>query len=700
MGKENRSVDRSGSVLGGRYRLGAKIGTGGMSDVYAATDDLLGRDVAVKMMHPELARDHSFLERFKREAQNAAKLNHPAIVAVYDTGETDTPMGSIPFIVMERVHGETLREIVQDGQKMRVTDAAAVMSQVAEALRFSHEAGIIHRDIKPANIMITNAGAVKVMDFGIARALSDASAAMTQTSAILGTAQYLSPEQAQGVRADSRTDIYSAGCVFYELVTGQPPFRGDSPFAVAAQHLHNEPVPPSQVPQMALSPREALSLDAVTAKAMAKDPAQRYLQAEDFATDLKRLAENQMPLIAQVRGARAVSGALDPDATNVLNRQALASATGAAPGLIAATAGTVSPAQATPGVQHDAIGANGADDDVEYVEYYEEEAERSGGGWLKAVAAIAALAALGGAGYVGYSMMRDDTAATTTAAPSTAPVAEQVVVPNVANQKQNAAEKALQDKGFQTITEETNDPKVPRGSVIRTMPQAGAPAPRGSAVTVTVSLGKESIEVPDVTGKTEAEARRILQDSKLTAEPEIRHANDDQIDAGKIVRQEPAPGVQTTQGGRITLTISDGKAKVVVPSLSGKKRDDVEKQFSNFKPEYVEVDSTRPKGTIVSISHEGEELPKDSTIRVEISKGNQFVMPNLVNRTATEALAALQQAGWSGSYDDLRQVPFNTTDFNRLERVAQQSPQAGQSVSKNEPIELQINKFSLLPNPR
>jgi len=179
--------------LGGRYRLDAKIGTGGMSDVYAATDELLTRDVAVKMMRPDLARDTTFLERFRREAQNAAKLNQPNIVAVYDTGETPESDGSVPYIVMERVHGETLRGIIQEHGKMSLTDAAKVMSQVAEALHFSHEAGIIHRDIKPANIMITNTGAVKVMDFGIARALSDSSAAMTQTAAVIGTAQYLSP---------------------------------------------------------------------------------------------------------------------------------------------------------------------------------------------------------------------------------------------------------------------------------------------------------------------------------------------------------------------------------------------------------------------------------------------------------------------------------------------------------------------------
>ncbi len=302
-------MDLTNTTLGGRYRLGAVIGTGGMSDVYAATDELLGRDVAVKMMRADLARDETFLERFRREAKNAAKLNHHAIVAVYDTGQTSPETGSVPYIVMERVHGSTLREIIRDSGPMPVTEAGRVMAEVCRALSFSHEAGIIHRDVKPANIMITNTGAVKVMDFGIARALSDSTSAMTQTSAVIGTAQYLSPEQARGRSADARSDIYAAGCVLYEISTGRPPFSGESPFSVAFQHVQDAPVPPSTLPGMRLDDQRSLALDSVVLTAMAKDPTDRYDTAEEMASDLQALAERRMPMAAVAHAETTAFGA-------------------------------------------------------------------------------------------------------------------------------------------------------------------------------------------------------------------------------------------------------------------------------------------------------------------------------------------------------------------------------------------------------
>ena len=244
-------------VLGGRFVLGDVLGYGGMSEVRRATDTELERDVAVKIMRSELARDATFYERFRREAQNSAVLTHPSIVRVFDTGEEQVDGATIPYIVMELVEGRTLRDIVRADDEVEPKLALAIMADACGALDFSHRKGIVHRDVKPANIMVTSDGAVKVMDFGIARAISEYTSTLTETSAVLGTAQYLSPEQAQGLQVDGRSDVYSAGCVLYELLTGRPPFVGESAVAVAYQHVKEDPNPPSML-RPDLDPARAL----------------------------------------------------------------------------------------------------------------------------------------------------------------------------------------------------------------------------------------------------------------------------------------------------------------------------------------------------------------------------------------------------------------------------------------------------------
>ena len=275
--------------LSDRYELGEILGFGGMSEVHLARDLRLHRDVAIKVLRADLARDPSFYLRFRREAQNAAALNHPAIVAVYDTGEAETATGPLPYIVMEYVDGVTLRDIVHTEGPMPSKRAIEVIADACQALNFSHQHGIIHRDVKPANIMISKTGAVKVMDFGIARALADANS-VTQTAAVIGTAQYLSPEQARGEKVDARSDVYSLGCVLYEILTGEPPFIGDSPVAVAYQHVREDPVPPSQR-HNDISPE----LDAVVLKALAKNPDNRYQTAAEMRADLVRVHSGEAP---------------------------------------------------------------------------------------------------------------------------------------------------------------------------------------------------------------------------------------------------------------------------------------------------------------------------------------------------------------------------------------------------------------------
>src|SRR5215208_4557157 len=306
-------------VVGGRYELGALLGRGGMAEVRSAVDNRLGRAVAVKQLRADLAIDPTFQARFRREAQSAAGLNHPTIVAVYDTGEEPDPTSgiSIPYIVMELVEGTTLRDVLRDGRKILPERALELTVGVLDALAYSHKAGIIHRDIKPANVMLTPTGGVKVMDFGIARAVADTSATMTQTAAVIGTAQYLSPEQARGETVDARSDLYSAGCLMYELLVGRPPFVGDSPVSVAYQHVREAPVPPSQVDSV-ITP----DIDAITLKALAKDPADRYQSAKEMKDDISRLLAGQQTTAQQATSvvplaAGAMAANAYDDATHV-----------------------------------------------------------------------------------------------------------------------------------------------------------------------------------------------------------------------------------------------------------------------------------------------------------------------------------------------------------------------------------------------
>src|ERR1700727_1944375 len=270
-------------LLGGRYELDGVVGRGGMAEVYRARDIRLDRIVAIKTLRADLARDQIFQARFRREAQSAASLNHPSIVAVYDTGEDMATGVPVPYIVMEYVDGRTVRDLLQEGHRLLPERSLEIIDGVLRALDYSHQAGIVHRDIKPGNVMVTRNGDIKVMDFGIARAMSDAQATMTQTAQVIGTAQYLSPEQARGDRVDARSDLYSAGCLLYELLTGRPPFTGDSPVAIAYQHVTENPIPPSRV-----DPEIPAWADAIVLKAMAKDPADRYQTAGEMRNDLQR----------------------------------------------------------------------------------------------------------------------------------------------------------------------------------------------------------------------------------------------------------------------------------------------------------------------------------------------------------------------------------------------------------------------------
>lgn len=689
-------MERIGTTLGGRYRLGAKIGKGGMSDVYAATDELLGRDVAVKMMRPDLARDENFLERFRREAQNAAKLNHPTIVAIYDTGQTSEEDGAVPYIVMERVHGDTLREILRDTTKLSLTEAARVMSQVCEALRFSHEAGIIHRDIKPANVMITNTGAVKVMDFGIARALSDSSA-MTQTSSVIGTAQYLSPEQARGNQATVQSDIYAAGCVFYELATGHPPFTGDSPFAVAFQHVQEDPQPPSRVEGMHLSKREALSLDAITLTAMAKNPDDRYDYAEQMANDLRLLSEDRLPLVAQDYAeehdlaaqtglSRNDTPARDAATTTVMpaagrrradERNVGQAANGTVVAGSAGTAGTAGSAQAA-----DMTGS------LSPVDSEPQKPRRRGKVVVWSLLAVIAVA--GGVAAAAY--ISDDEPS----AP-TEKVVEQISIPDVAGQPRDQAEDRLRKAGVSFNVAEQSHDKILRGDVITTDPGAGQRISPDQEITLLVSSGKEVTEVPDVTHMKVKEATAALEKANLTLDNNPTTQPSDSVPAGQVISQSPAQGTQVSVGTRVTLTVSSGEEKVRVPIVTGQSLQNARSNLESagFEVEVKRVDSEKPEDEVLSATDEGSELSRGSTITLEVSNYNLFEMPNLQGEDYDDALSLLQQAGWRGSPSQVSKRGIGTTDITRSGTIQRQSHSAGEVIRRDSSIAFDVYEFDL-----
>jgi beta-lactam-binding protein with PASTA domain/tRNA A-37 threonylcarbamoyl transferase component Bud32 len=497
-------------VLGERYEIGGVLGRGGMAEVHRGRDLRLGREVAVKVLRGDLARDPSSQVRFRREAQAAASLNHPAIVAVYDTGEDRTATGATPYIVMEYVEGETLRDLLRREGRLSPERAMSLTADICAALDFSHRNGIVHRDVKPGNVMITPQGTVKVMDFGIARAVSDSAATMTSTAAVIGTAQYLSPEQARGEGVDARSDVYSAGCLLYELVTGTPPFTGDSPVAVAYQHVREDPRTPSSI-----NPVIPPELDAILLKAMSKNPANRYQSAADMRADLLRA----------VAGQRV-------EATPVMSEAERTTLIGAAPA--------------------------GYDDD------HWDDGQDDGRGRRKtliaAIVAAVVLIALVIGGLVVLNSGGDDT-------PTAPPPAAQVAVPDLAGQTQEAATAALTTQQLKAgpVTTEAS-PTVVKGAVIRTDPVAGSQVAPDSAVSLVVSTGPAIVGIPDVAGQQASAARDRLKAAGFTGD-----VSTDQVDnlapEGTVVESDPPAGTQAAPDDDIRLKISTGT--VDLPDVRG-----------------------------------------------------------------------------------------------------------------------------------
>lgn len=542
-------------VLADRYELESVLGQGGMARVFKGTDRVLSRTVAVKVLSPQFAGDEQFVVRFRREAQKVAALNHPNIVSVYDTGS----QGDVHYIVMEYVEGRTLRDIIHQEGPLLPERATEVASAVAAALAAAHEGGLVHHDIKPGNIMITRNGEVKVVDFGIARTSSGDT--ITQTASILGTASYLSPEQAQGESVDSRSDIYSLGCVLYEMLTARAPFTGDSPVSIAFQHVRENPVPPSRI-----NPDVTPKLEAVVIKCMAKNPANRYQTAEELREDLERIRRGGAPLATPVLA----------DSTEMLTR-----------------------AQAAP--EHTAVMTGGIPPD---------ERRQGRRTWVAAVAVILILAALGVAAYFLVK----------TLVPQEAPV----TVPDVVGETEEEATDRLEALGLNVAVEDEYSEDERRGVVLEQDPAPDTELEEGDTVTLIVSRGERPVEVPSVEGLTLDEATALIEEEGLSVGNATAQESEEdegivlEQDPPSGAKVDPGSEVNlVVSGGPGTVTVPDvicqdiDEAQAEI-SDAGLGFDVVGSQFSEECPE----------GTVAEQNPSpGAEVGQGSTVRVVESEG-------------------------------------------------------------------------------
>ena len=556
-------------LLGGRYELDGVVGRGGMAEVYRARDIRLDRIVAIKTLRADLARDQIFQARFRREAQSAASLNHPSIVAVYDTGEDMVGGFPVPYIVMEYVDGRTVRDLLQEGHRLLPERSLEIIDGVLRALDYSHQAGIVHRDIKPGNVMVTRNGDIKVMDFGIARAMSDAQATMTQTAQVIGTAQYLSPEQARGERVDSRSDLYSTGCLLYELLTGRPPFTGDSPVAIAYQHVRENPVPPSRV-----DPDVPPWADAIVLKAMAKSPADRYQTAGDMRADLQRAASG-MPVAAapptrfdmypqtQRMGAGTMGGATsqippveDYDyAGGGYDRDGRGG--GAGRRWIPWVLGVVLVVAVVAGAAYYLLAGAGAKYAVPLVngEKVARAQQQIKAAHLRSTVVDQANATVK-AGLVINSTPQEgnNVAANTLVTLFVSKGAAPVAVPNVVGETQNQAQSDLQAKGFQVSVKSDPTSSATAGQVISQSPSGGT-APPNSTVTITVSGG--AVSVPSVVGESQQTATQVLTTAGFQVSVQ-QGTGGAQYANGMVFNQVPAGNATAAKGATVTIYVQTG----------------------------------------------------------------------------------------------------------------------------------------------
>ena len=649
----------TGQVFGDRYQVGDTLGFGGMSEVHRGRDLRLGRDVAIKVLRADLARDPSFQARFRREAQNAASLNHPAIVAVYDTGETQGETGPVPYIVMEYVDGETLRDLLRREGPLQPKRAMEIVADICAALDFSHRHGIVHRDIKPANVMLTRGGAVKVMDFGIARAVADGQATMTATAAVIGTAQYLSPEQARGEAVDARSDVYATGCVLYELLTGSPPFTGDSPVAVAYQHVREEPKAPSSV-----KPGLPQEMDAIVLKALNKNPLNRYQTAAEMRADLVRALSGQMVQAPKVMTAE--------ERTQIIGGM---------------------PSQAPPaGPPILAPPRPAMRDDWDEPE----ESSRAKRIWGFVGIGVICAALLAGAIWLTLRVTNPPDRVT------------QVNVPTLSGLTVDQALAKLQESnlspGTQTPVESSNDNK---NKVVDQNPSEGTLVDEGTKVNIQVGKGVTAVQVPVLSAMTEEQANAAL--GKVGLKMKKTTESSEEAYRDRVTKQDPAEGSEVKPGSTVTVTFGTGPEMVQIPDgIVGMQLDAAKQALEDAGLNSTDqsAKSGQPKDQVLSMTrfdngqpaNPGDKVQKGFTVNLTWSDFSQFTLPNITQQKPEDAVKALNNLGWKGDVSTLQTgaTEVETSEPTQVGLILGQSPAANSVIDKTAKINIQIGKLQTI----
>jgi serine/threonine-protein kinase len=630
------------TLFDGRYRIQRKLGAGGMADVYLAEDQELGRRVAIKILNSRHGNDDQFIERFRREAKNAAALNHPNIVSIYDRGEAEDTY----YIAMEFLDGRTLKELIVSRGAAPVNVAIEYARQILSALRFAHRHGIVHRDIKPHNVLVDSEGRVKVTDFGIARA---GTSQMTEAGSIVGTAQYLSPEQARGGEVDPRSDLYSLGIVLYELLTGKTPFDGETPVEIAMKHLSNAPKAPSK-----LRPDIPPELDMVIMRALAKNPDDRYQSADEMEADLERVA----------RGARVSATTVDT-ATQVLRRPAAAAAAASA---TAATMIAPSPSAATRVAPPATV--------VE-----EEEEEERGGPerplwpWLVAVGFVIAAVV---AGFFVWHELSGSTVQE--------PVGLYTGQPVARAKQQITAAHLVADVQHGTST------RYKPGIVYDQHPAAGSHVDKGGTVTLFVSTGPPKVSVPDVKGLQWTQAQQRLVNAKLRPEEHFVGGNTQ----GQVTATDPPAGKSVPEGTTVRVNVMKGPGTASVPNVVGQTASAATTALRNlgFNPNPRYQDSDAPQGQVIQQNPTpGSTEPKGTSVTIYISNGPpQVSVPDVVGYTSQQAEQTLQSAGFQ-----VVQQFASVTDPSQDNLVQRQNPPGGSSAQKGSTVTIVIGQSSPAP---